>query len=191
MFGQAKHLILGVVAAIMISVAHSVPGYASIIGYDISWSGTNGYAMTGMFTFDSSDSADGLIVGSEVESLMLFGFLNGGSIGTFDLDDGINSGVFNFNFDAVNEVFLVGGGSGTSTGQCWNCAVASDVGLGFISGSTTQLLTLTGVELNVSGLPVGQSTLTATAKPVSEPTTLAVFGLGLAGLGYMRRKRAA
>lgn len=42
-----------------------------------------------------------------------------------------------------------------------------------------------------SGGIVDNRWIFALARPVSEPATIALLGLGLAGLGFMRRRRAA
>ena len=59
-----------------------------------------------------------------------------------------------------------------------------DIGL---SGTTQLVYQITAVTLQVAQPPQPPQQPTN----VSEPGTIAIFGLGLAGLGYMRRKRAA
>ena len=55
---------------------------ADLIGYNFEWTGTDGYSMLGMFTFDDEDADDAAIRDGEVISLMFEGFLNGVSIGS-------------------------------------------------------------------------------------------------------------
>lgn len=189
MLARMKQVMAGAAVATLLCVASAGP--AGAIAFNISWTGADGYTMTGMFSYDDSLINTGPIDETSVDTLMIEGFLNGGSIGTWDLvADGLSAAAnFNFNFDTTTEMFLVGGLAASSSGQQWNVInCASHTDMGFFSGSATQGVCHSGV---ASGeIPVGQSTLTAIRK-VPEPATMAILSLGLAGLGFVRRRRAA
>ena len=129
MFGQIRKMILGAVASTMLLAANFEP--ANAIGFNIDWTGTGGYTMTGMFSYDDSLIGTGPINGTDVNTFMIEGFLNGSNVGTWDFfADGLSAGAtFNFNFNATSELFLIGGGSGGPTGQLWNsdCAGTGDL----------------------------------------------------------------
>lgn len=163
---------------------------ADLVTYDIGWTGSGGYSMTGEFSFDDASGGDGRIDGTELLSLLIEAFQGVVSIGSWNLADGQGAGAvtFNFNFNPVGGTFFTGGLSFGPNGQQWNGA--ANPGLGFGSGSTLQGLLLNGVD--VGAIPSSQSTLTATLREtvvVPEPTTIALFGAGLVGLGLMARKK--
>jgi len=162
---------------------------AQAIEFDISWTGPNNYTMTGMFGYTDPLINTGAIDETQIDFLMIEGFLNGGSIGTWDLADGLGAGAnsFDFNFDTTSETFLVG-----SNDQRWN--TFANPGFGFASGSVNQGFTLDGSAISPSLLPTPQSTLVATQKtsaPVPEPSTMLLLGTGLAGIIAWRRKHTA
>jgi hypothetical protein len=155
---------------------------ATPITYNFSWSGTGGYSMTGSFTFDSASAADGAIRNGEVTSLFFEGFLNGVSFATNSNANTLPG--FNFNFDTVTGQFFLGGPSNGPSGQLWNFL---GTGLGFGAGNAGSTLTFGAALLGGIDNPVP---LTATlARTVPEPATLAILGIGLAGLGFFSRRK--
>ncbi len=162
---------------------------AGIIGYDFEWTGTSNYTMTGMFTFDEADAVDGAIRDSEVASLMFEGFLSGVSIGSTS-NAHLLAG-FNFNFDATAGQFFLNGLTTGDSGQLWNAASGA-TGVGFNSGSGASALEMNGVCCDgfINNPNPLTAALTTIPAPVPAPATLALFGLGLAGLGWNRRKKA-
>ena len=182
---------LGAVFAITLGIAAAPQPANATLLFDISWTGSGGYSMTGMFGYDESLINTGAIDETQISGMMIEVFLNNASQGTWDLSiDGIFA-TFNFNFDTTTETFLVGGKSDSLTGQEWNFNPSGSTcpapGVGFGSGSGAQLLCVN------NGGPVGliviaSSTLSASRK-VPEPSTLALFAIGLAGLGFVTRRR--
>ena len=188
-----KKIKLTIAACLITSpmVANAVP-----VAYDIGWTGSGGYTMSGMFSIDDSLLGTGAIDETSVLSLMIEGFLNGVSVGTWDLfSDGLaGSDTFNFNFDTTSETFIVGGFSASDTGQDWGVSVGGTSctasGFGFSSGSGAQGLCVNNTF--IGAVPISQPTLTASRKvAVPEPGILALFGAGLFGLGLMRRRRGS
>ena len=177
---------LGAIMAVSLGLA-AAPHTADAILFDISWTGGGNYSMTGMFGYDDSLIGKGAIDEGQIDSLMIEVFLGAVSQGTRDLGTQGMAGIFNFNFDTSAESFVVGGGSVGIAGQLWNqCTLGGDVG--FVSDSGFQAVCVGGNFIMASFLDVSGSTLTATRK-VPEPSTLALFAFGLAGLGFMTRRR--
>ena len=146
--------------------------------------------MTGMFTYDDADAADGAIRDGEVASLMFDAFLDdvlflSNNIAHTEPD-------FNFNFDAVAGQFFLGGDTSSDTGQAWNLFGPGFLGFGAGDAGSELVSHIGGVSTGL-GLVTNPVPLTASPKaeaPAPAPATLALFGLGLASLGWSRRKKA-
>ncbi len=165
-------------------------GTANAILFDISWTGAGGYTMDGMFGYNDALIGTGAINETQIDSLMIEVFLSGASQGTWDLvADGDQAGAFNFNFDTTTLLFAEGGFSDSSTGQDWNVIGGEGCGAfgGFASGIGGQGVCLGGSFVSAS-FDRDMFSLVASTKVV-EPPTLALFAIGLAGLGFMRRRR--
>ena len=183
--------------AVTLAAAGACTGPAHAVAFDVSWTGSAGYSLTGTLVFDDALLGTGAIDESDVTSLSIAGFHNGVTIGTWDwLLDGLSAGAsFNFNFNATTETFRTGGAAASPTGQQWNTAIcASTLAFGFFSGNATQGFCLPDGSM-AGMIPVANSTLLATRRiDIAEPATLALYLPGLAGLGAghaIRRRRRA
>ena len=157
---------------------------ANAATYNIAWTGSSGYSMTGLLMFDDALMGTGVIDETQIDELAIEVFLNGASQGSRSLaTDGIGSTSFNLNFDTVAGQFVVGGLSDGSSGQQWFWGNSCSVG--FISGSSGQLVCVEP-SISLGFINVGQSTLVATfVAPVPLPAALPLFLAGLAGLGFL------
>lgn len=159
---------------------------ARAVLFDVSWTGSAGYSLSGTLGIDDSLLGAGAIDEADIASLAFTGFHNGNPVGSWGwLVDGLSGGAnFNFNFDATTETFLTGGHAASPTGQQWNTAIcAGTFAFGFFSGNATQGFCLTDGSM-VGMIAVANSTLIATRHiDIAEPAGLGLFGLALAGFG--------
>jgi hypothetical protein len=155
---------------------------ADIITYDIEWTGAGGSLMTGSFTYDDLSAADGFVRDRDGDllSLMITTLDFGGLSWTWDGDA---SDPFNFNFDALLELFPISGAIGSTEAQSWN-GLGGGLGLGVEGTSGRSGLLIDGRFVEAT------SSLTVMRRvEVPEPGTLALLGIGLLGLGMSRRRK--
>ncbi len=184
-----RKLSLGVLTGLL---AMGLTLSAHAISFNITWTGSNGYTMTGMFGYSDSFINTGSQTGAILDFLMIEGFLNNVSIGTFSgtstAEQRNDADPFNFNFDTTTETFIEGGSAFSSTGQSWNTGftVGTDQpSFGFRSSSSKQRLFNPG-EIVPSRIATDSN---LQASPIPEPSTMLLLGSGLAGLVAWRMRR--
>ena len=169
----------------------ALPSFSHAIGFNIGWTGSGGYSMTGMFSYSDALINTGAIDETQIDTLMIDVLLNGVSQGTWNMADGQGAGAlaFNFNFNTTTETFLVGGLSPGLTGQRWN--FMANPGVGFISGNSAQSVNIDGTSFGSVSITLRRLTATRkTAPPIPEPSTFLLFGTGMLGLlGYAARRK--
>jgi hypothetical protein len=177
--------VLATAAAVVLGVTG-----ASAATYNISWTGSGGYSMAGVFAFDDA-LLGGIIDETQIDELAIEVFLNGVSKGSRSLSaDGFGGATFeaafNLNFDSAVGQFNVGGGLTSSDGQVWFAVDNNCDTVGFSSGSSTQSVCVEGARVAASALSTSLSTLTATPVAIIPlPAALPLFLAGLAGLGFV------
>ena len=187
-----KFNILNTVCALCLAMGIIVPNTASAVTYQLSWIGSNGYTLAGLFSYDDSFIDTGIVDETVLNTFMIEGFHNGASLGSWNFmdesylaDGSLNPLEFNFNFNSTTDQFIVGNTGQSLKGQSWNRRAT---GLGFESGDNHQTLTLDGMALGSEAwINTADSTLTATVVPV--PAAIYLFASGLLGLfGISRRE---
>ncbi len=164
---------------------------AHAIEFDVSWTGSDGYSLSGAFGFDDSLLNTGAIDETDIDFLSFEVFDNGASLGSAsgvsgDGFAGLGGTSFNFNFDSTSFSLATGGDSAGTEGQDWNF---DGPGVGFASGSRAQLVSLdNNGGFASSSVPANASTLEASVSAVPLPGAL---GLLFAGLGLMSAFRMA
>ena len=178
-------------AASLVALGSTGAGAAT---YNIAWTGSAGWTMTGLLMFSDSLLNTGVIDESDIDDLAIEVFLAGASQGSRSLSAdgaGTTAASFNLNFDTTAGQFLTGGSATSGTGQSWFTAFDGSVcdTVGFASGTAFQGACAT---FGLFGpVQISQSTLTASfVAPVPLPAALPLFLAGLAGLGLFGRLRS-
>ncbi len=82
---------------------------AAVIGYNLGWSGSAGYTLSGSFTFDDVNSGGGRVDASELLSFSVTGLLSGNPVGTYNL-----SSPFSGTPDEAVRIFVGSSSKGTA-----------------------------------------------------------------------------
>lgn len=168
---------------------------ANAASYTMSWTGGDGYSMTGSFSFSDALLGSTHVTEADLTAFEIQTFLNGGALNSWDyFSDGLSAGAsMNFNFDAVAGTFRSGDYSNTDDGQEWNTNIfetGCGTKAGFVMGNVGQGI----CEANniVGVVPLLQANLPAavlTTAAVPLPASVLLLGGALAGFGALRRRR--
>ncbi len=169
---------------------------AKAASYSMSWTGSDGYSMTGSFSFSDALLGSTHVTETDLTTFEIQTFLNGGALNSWDyFNDGLSAGAsMNFNFDAVAGTFRSGNYSNTDDGQEWNANIfetGCGTKAGFLMGNVGHGICEAD---NIVGIvPLSQATLPTavlTTAPVPLPASVLLLGGALAGLGALRRRRS-
>lgn len=160
----------------------SVSGFANagIIAYDFEFQLNGGTYLTGSFTAEDLN-LDNIIIDDELIGLSFYN-------ASFSLDNYVFNAAIsdNFNFDINANEFLLGGDSFEGNGQRWNFGAT---GFGFTAGSACAGLVLDGSFQGCDAVPATNIFQVVSVASVPEPSTLAIFALGIMGLASRRFKK--
>lgn len=162
---------------------------AGLIEYEWTWTGTSGYGARGTMAYSDALAGTGVITASSISAFTIEGLSGTTSLFTWDLATGVQSYAFQLSFDTISQSLIFGGYYPTALDSVvWGDLSSAGLGCGtgscglFVGGSFLGFRAVTDKT---------QFTFTQVASSVSEPETLALLMLGLAGLTVAKRKKSA
>lgn len=187
------------VAALLFNTVHAAPMDFSFTGnfsndddvaffdFSIAGAATNVTLQTLGYAGGTNSDGDNIAAGGFDPILSLF---DSSGLLLFVNDDNLGGAIdpaTNAAFDSLLDVLLAPGDYTLALSQYDNFAVGPALNNGFSGAATTGYVDFTG-DTRTSFFAVDILNVESAAQRVPEPTILWLFGAGLAGLGFVRRK---
>lgn len=162
---------------------------AGLIGYDWTWTGSasTGNHAVGTMSYDDTLAGTGIITVGDIAEFSIEGFTGTTSQFTWDLSTGTQNNPFQLSFDTTIGNLVFGG---TYPSALDSVVWGNDSQAALICGNSS--CGFTGSGLSFDGISVGnKAQFQFTTSSVPEPASIALLGLGLAGLGFSKKKEKA